>query len=101
MIYNIIHTFHTNGIPQGEVNMTDFFQSKVFGSATVGKRGQIVIPSELRKTFNIKPGDQVMIFAKVDKRVIGFMPEKDFSSFLELASKLVSKYESSASQKHV
>jgi AbrB family looped-hinge helix DNA binding protein len=79
--------------------MDNIFQGKVFGSCTVGERGQIVIPSELRKALDIKPGDQLMIFAKIDKKVIGLMPEKDFSQFLDLASRLVSKYESGASQK--
>jgi AbrB family looped-hinge helix DNA binding protein len=81
--------------------MNDIFQGKVFGSCTVGERGQIVIPSELRKKLDIKPGDQLMIFAKIDQKVIGLMPEKDFSRFLDLASRLVTKYENSASQKNI
>lgn len=32
-----------------------------FGSATVGERGQIVIPSEARKRFNINPGDKMLV----------------------------------------
>ena len=32
-----------------------------FGSATDGERGQIVIPSEARKRFNIHPGDKVIV----------------------------------------
>jgi len=32
-----------------------------FGSATVGERGQIVIPSEARRRFSIHPGDKVLV----------------------------------------
>lgn len=32
-----------------------------FGAATVGDRGQVVIPSEARKRFNINPGDKVLV----------------------------------------
>ena len=32
-----------------------------YGIATVGERGQIVIPAEARKTANIHPGDKVMV----------------------------------------
>jgi AbrB family looped-hinge helix DNA binding protein len=32
-----------------------------FGSATVGERGQIVIPAEARKKFDIQPGDKVLV----------------------------------------
>lgn len=40
-----------------ECSLEDFF----FGSATVGERGQIVIPSEARKRLNIHPGDKVLV----------------------------------------
>jgi AbrB family looped-hinge helix DNA binding protein len=81
--------------------MDDIFQGRVFGAATVGERGQIVIPAELRKSLGISPGDQLIIFSKPDRKVIGLMPEKDFNQFLQLASKLVSKYESASANKHV
>jgi AbrB family looped-hinge helix DNA binding protein len=79
--------------------MNAIFKGKTYGTATVGERGQLVIPSELRKALSIKPGDQLMVFAKLDKRVINLMPEKDFSQFLERASKLIAKLESKVSKK--
>lgn len=33
-----------------------------YGSATVGTKGQIVIPNEARKKYNIKSGDQLVVF---------------------------------------
>jgi len=33
----------------------------IFGMVKVGTKGQIVIPNEARKLFNIKPGDQLML----------------------------------------
>jgi len=79
--------------------MNAIFQGKAFGTATVGERGQLVIPSALRKALHIKPGDQLMVFAKLEKRVINLMPEKDFSQFLEKASKLITKLEGKVSAK--
>ncbi len=32
-----------------------------YGAATVGERGQIVIPVEARKKYNIEPGDKILI----------------------------------------
>lgn len=32
-----------------------------YGSATVGERGQIVIPAEARASLGIQPGDKVLI----------------------------------------
>ena len=40
-----------------EMSLEDHF----FGSATVGERGQIVIPSEARKRFSINPGDKMLV----------------------------------------
>lgn len=33
----------------------------IFGTVTVGDKGQIVIPAKARKIFNIKPGDKLMV----------------------------------------
>ena len=36
--------------------------TKYWGSATVGERGQMVIPSDARKALGIEPGDKMVIF---------------------------------------
>ncbi len=33
----------------------------LFGVVKVGEKGQIVIPNEARKIFNIKPGDNLIV----------------------------------------
>lgn len=73
--------------------MNAIFKGKLYGSATIGERGQIVIPSDLRKAFHIKSGDQLMVFARVDKKIINLMPAKEFSNFLNNASELIAKLE--------
>lgn len=32
------------------------------GAATVGERGQVVIPAEARERLGIKPGDKLLVF---------------------------------------
>ena len=50
--------------------MTEVAKGKYFyGSVKVGERGQIVIPIEARKHFNINPGDQVLIFGDSKKGI--------------------------------
>ena len=34
-----------------------------FGAVTVGERGQVVIPAEARKRFDISPGDKLLIMS--------------------------------------
>ena len=43
--------------------MSRLARSKLYGSATVGERGQLVIPSEARKAFSIDVGDKVLVFS--------------------------------------
>jgi len=73
--------------------MHAIFKGKTYGPATVGERGQIVIPAKLRKALNIESGDQLMIFAKIDKKIINLMPSKEFSKFLKHAARIISKLE--------
>jgi len=37
-------------------------QASYFGSATVGERGQMVIPADARKALGIEAGDKMVIF---------------------------------------
>ena len=48
---------------------------RVFGTAKVGDRGQIVIPKEARELFNIKPGDTLLILGEENKGLIVSRPE--------------------------
>ena len=48
---------------------------RVFGTAKVGDRGQIVIPKEARELFNIQPGDTLLILGEEDKGLIVSRPE--------------------------
>ena len=48
---------------------------RVFGTAKVGDRGQIVIPKEARELFNIQPGDTILIVGEEQKGLIISRPE--------------------------
>lgn len=41
----------------------------IFGTVKVGERGQIVIPLEARKKFDINPGDLLMVFGDLKKGI--------------------------------
>ena len=50
-------------------------QQRVFGTARVGDRGQIVIPKEAREFFGIEPGDTLLILGKNETGLIVTKPE--------------------------
>lgn len=43
--------------------MPKLTRNAFYGAATVGERGQIVIPADARKAYGIEFGDKVMVFA--------------------------------------
>ena len=40
---------------------------RFYGSVTVSERGQIVIPADARKDFNIKTGDKLLVFGDLER----------------------------------
>lgn len=48
---------------------------RVFGTAKVGDRGQIVIPKEARELFDIRPGDTLLILGDEETGLVISRPE--------------------------
>lgn len=46
------------------MNNEEKHEPKFYGSASVGSKGQIVIPSELREDINIDSGDKLLFLRK-------------------------------------
>jgi AbrB family looped-hinge helix DNA binding protein len=70
--------------------MASVSKGKVYGAVTVGERGQVVIPAELRKSFKVKPGDKLIVLAKHD--MINLIPAEEFNRFLDHAAELIAKF---------
>lgn len=62
-------------MPGGKHILAKNKQQRVFGTAKVGDRGQIVIPKEARELFGIKPGDTLLILGEEDTGLIVSRPE--------------------------
>jgi AbrB family looped-hinge helix DNA binding protein len=59
---------------------------KFWGAATVGVKGQIVIPAEAREKFDIKEGDKVILFSPANdqgKDSVTFIKAEVFESLME------------------
>lgn len=57
--------------------MKKVIKDRFIVSTKVGSKGQIVIPVEARKMFNIKAGDTLMVLGD-NKRGLAIMKDKDF-----------------------
>lgn len=56
---------------------------KMHGSVTVGTKGQIVIPKDVRDMLDIGEGDTLMTMTKYGK-FVGFIKAEDMEEFIEL-----------------
>ena len=53
-------------------------KGKYAWTATVGEKGQIVIPKQAREVFDIKPGDKLILLGDIN-RGIAIPPKASFS----------------------
>ena len=67
--------------------MDEFYQIQekdgkyIFGVVKVGDKGQIVIPKEARKVYNIKPGDALLLLG--DKNGMALVKTEIFQSAID------------------
>ena len=70
--------------------MVKFHGPKVYGAVTVGERGQIVIPAEVRKLYHIKTGDRLIVVVK-SEGPIGLIPVDQLNEFLSHMTEMLAK----------
>ena len=65
----------------------------VYGTVTMGTRGQVVIPIKARKALKIKAGDQLIVMSGPPGRrdIISFISASRISNFLHHFEKRVSE----------
>ena len=56
----------------------------IFGTATVGEKGQIVIPKKARDQYGIKPGDEMIVLG--DERGVAMLKSDLFLHLVSLAT---------------
>jgi len=56
---------------------------KLYGTATVGAKGQIVIPAEAREDFKLDTGDKVLVMATREGHMLGLCPARNMNTWLE------------------
>ena len=61
----------------------------IFGVVKVGDKGQIVIPRDARKIYDIKPGDALMMLG--DQRGIAMLKTEIFQSAIDQAMEGLTK----------
>lgn len=55
---------------------------KLYGTATVGTKGQVVIPADAREEIGIKTGDRLYVIGSPESKVVGFIKEEQLEVFI-------------------
>lgn len=61
----------------------------IFGVVKVGDKGQIVIPRDARKVYDIKPGDALLVLG--DQRGVAILKTEIFQNALDQAMEGLTK----------
>ena len=71
---------------------------KLFGTATVGTKGQVVIPSDAREELDIKAGDRLYVVGSSSKKFVGFIKEEQLRQLLEHITDNIETYKAALSE---
>jgi AbrB family looped-hinge helix DNA binding protein len=52
------------------------------GTATVGPKGQVVIPVDVREKMGITSGDKLVVLYMDEKKAVGFITERQAEEFI-------------------
>ncbi len=66
------------GIPEGKY---------IFGTVTVGTKGQIVIPKQAREVFEIAPGDKLVMLGDIEQGMALIKSDKLLNFTSEIMAK--------------
>lgn len=73
-----------------KINPSFYEKDVMYGMATMGPRGQIVIPAEARKDLCIEPGDRLVVMGKFGK-VLSLMKTEDIEGMVSMMMDHVEK----------
>ena len=65
----------------------------LFGTVTVGEKGQIVIPVKARRIFNLNPGDDLLVLGDIEQGLVLVHADRFINKLDELHSELKRKKE--------
>jgi AbrB family looped-hinge helix DNA binding protein len=65
---------------------------KLYGTATVGTKGQIVIPADAREEMGIKSGDRLYVIGKPDGGFVGLLKEETLEALVQQFSQQVEAF---------
>jgi len=66
---------------------------KFYGATTVGERGQVVVPAEARKDFQITPTTKLLVFGSLHAGGLIFTKAESVTEFMARATSMLTRLE--------
>jgi AbrB family looped-hinge helix DNA binding protein len=65
---------------------------QLYGTATVGTKGQVVIPADARDALDIQAGDRLYVVGSPEKKWVGFIKEEQLRDMLDHLTNNIEQY---------
>lgn len=65
---------------------------KLYGTATVGTKGQVVIPADAREALDIQTGDRLYVMGSPSRKWVGFVKEEQLREMLDHLTDNIEQY---------
>jgi len=65
---------------------------QLYGTATVGTKGQIVIPADAREALDIQSGDRLYVMGSPSKKWLGLLKEEQLRELLDHLTENIEQY---------
>ena len=65
---------------------------KLYGTATVGSKGQVVIPADAREELNIKPGDRLYVMNGMHGSGVVLLKEEMLESLVKQMTESIENF---------
>ena len=73
-------------------NYDDMHDKQLYGTATVGTKGQVVIPADARDALDIQAGDRLYVVGSQEKKWVGFIKEEQLRDMLHHITNNIEQY---------
>lgn len=65
---------------------------QLYGTATVGSKGQVVIPADARDALDIQTGDRLYVVGSQEKKWVGLIKEEQLRDMLDHLTNNLEQY---------
>ena len=65
---------------------------QLYGTATVGTKGQVVIPADAREALGIETGDRLYVMGSPSRKWVGFVKEEQLREMLNHLTDNIEQY---------